>query len=131
MLNELSWGDYLAAVGLLLALYYTGVGILYYREEIKNLLSPKQNTSLQGDPAPISVDEAFEGLEAVAKKVDSILERAGKGASKTMLLPELKQALANYGGLRIPAYKAAVFNHIIHQAKEICGAGISAQELEG
>ncbi len=131
MLNELSWGDYLAAIGVLLAIYYTGVGILFYRTEIGNLIASRTRTSFKGEPDLPPAGEAFEGLEDIAKETSSILERAGNGASKTVLLPELKQALADYGGLRIPAYKAAVFNHIIHQAKEICGVGISADELEG
>jgi hypothetical protein len=131
MLNNLSWGDYLAAIGLLLAIYYTGILALYFRSEIKRMLSPKLRPSPADEPAGPSPDEAFEGLETIAKEISSILERAGKEASKTVLLSELRASLASYGGLRIPAYKAAVFNHITHQAREICGVGISAEELEG
>ena len=41
MLNNYSWGDYLAAVAILVAGYYFLIGALYYRREIKQLISGK------------------------------------------------------------------------------------------
>lgn len=131
MLNELSWGDYLKAAGLLVAIYYLAVAVLYYRKEIRGLLARAGSGSASADTGILSESEAFEVLEVITKEINSILEQAGKGASKPDLLARIRKVLANYGGLRIPAYKVAVFNHIIHEAQEICGVGISVQELEG
>jgi hypothetical protein len=130
MLQGISWSTYLESAAILTAIYYTGVAFLYYRSEIKALLQPKAKTAPHADTANSDNTAAFENLESLVHEIDSILEQAGNQATKDQLLPQLKAKLANYGGLRQPAYRAAVFNHIIKQAEEISGVRLSAGDLE-
>lgn len=58
-----------------------------------------------------------------------ILEKAGKDVGKAALLTQLQLRLTNYGGLRHPAYRAAVNNFIIRDAAECCGVDFSEEEL--
>jgi hypothetical protein len=130
MLQGISWGTYLEAAAISTAIYYAGVAFIFYQKEIKALLQPKAKTA--GNAATGTTDDTatFENLESLVHEIDSILEQAGNQATKDQLLPQLKAKLANYGGLRQPAYRAAVFNHIIKQAEEISGVRIRAEDLE-
>lgn len=137
MLGEISWGNYAAGAGAILCCYYGFVGLGYYREELRAILQSgrkvtNDNTVTENTPAVSSEDNAaFEELEIKVSEINSILHDAGKEADKPVLLLQLSKVTANYDGLRKPAFKAAVFNHIIKSAKEICGVVISEAELEG
>jgi hypothetical protein len=131
MLQGISWSTYLESAAVLTAIYYTAVAIVFYRNEIKPLLQLQAKTVTNADTGSSDDTAAFENLESLVHEIDSILEQAGNQATKNQLLPQLKAKLANYGGLRQPAYRAAVFNHIIKQAEEISGVRISAEELAG
>jgi len=41
MLSNVSWSEYLTVLVILIFLYYFIIGVKYYREEIKSLLSGK------------------------------------------------------------------------------------------
>jgi len=133
ILNNLSWGDYFTGIGILLACYYIGVAAICYRTEINNLIlgSGKEETTEGGDTTAPAPDEISELTKKALHEINSILETAGKEAGKPELLMQLRQVLASYPGIRVPAYKNAVFDYIIREAKQICGVGISAAELEG
>jgi len=133
MLQGISWSNYLEAAAILTAIYYAVVGFVFYLEEIKALVTSKGTSLKKADKINTGTDNtaAFENLESLVHEIDSILEQAGNQAMKDQLLPQLKAKLASYGGLRQPAYRAAVFNHIIKQAEEISGIRISEDELAG
>ncbi|GAA4906227.1 hypothetical protein GCM10023313_06180 [Mucilaginibacter defluvii] len=42
MLNNITWGNYLAVVFLALIIYYAFIGVRFYSREIRALLSKKQ-----------------------------------------------------------------------------------------
>jgi len=138
MLSNVSWSEYLAAVVILLVLYYVIIGLKYYRKEITSLLSGKlpnkDNTSKNVLKSPEGRQQdapSFDELEAVVNDLRySILDKAGNPAIKAELLGQLKQRLASYAGLRRPAYRVAINNYIITHAKEICGVVFSESELE-
>jgi len=48
---------------------------------------------------------------------------------KDDLLYLLQQRLANYAGLQKPAYRVAINNYIMTNAKEICGVVFNEYEL--
>lgn len=135
MLQAISWSTYLEGAAVLSAVYYSGIAIVFYWEEIKAFIISKNQppTEQVRKAADGSTDEtiAFDKLESIVHEIDSILEQAGTQATKDQLLPQLKAKLASYGGLRQPAYRVAVFNHIIKQAEGISGVRISAEELAG
>lgn len=136
MLNKFTWSDYLSAVAIAVLIYYMVIAALYYRTEIKDIISGKTRLRRKeisdDDTAPGEMEEAdFDELEAVVAGLKrSTLEQAGADANKDQLLRQLKQQLANYDGLRRPAYRVAVNHYIIQHAKEICGVAFSEEELD-
>lgn len=129
--NGISWGSFLLVAGTITALYYMVVGSLYYKKEISTLLSGSQRALGGMDQKEADGGEgSFEQLEAVVLDLRSnILEQAGNTVGKADLLARLQLRLTNYGGLRHPAYRAAVNNFIIRDAAELCGAAFSEEEL--
>jgi len=137
MLSRVSWSEYAGVVIILLVIYYAFVGIKYYRNEIMTLLSgklPKKNgtskkeADQKGDE--FSDTSTFDELEMTVNDIRyAILDKAGKQTDKAELSFQLKQRLANYTGLRKPAYRVAINNYIITHAKEICGVVYNADEL--
>lgn len=137
MLDNYSWSDYITAMAILIAGYYLVIGAIYYRTEVRDLLSGKikfNRKKIAEHPSTADegeYDEEFERLEAVVGDLKrSVLEQAGKEATKDQLLSQLKKRLANYDGLRRPAYRVAVNNAIIQNSKEICGVVFSEEELD-
>lgn len=141
MLNNVSWGQYFSGVILILVLYYLIITLIFYRDEIQSFLQPKisgtdagqqKNHNADQTTNALSVPEAeqaADGLQVVVSDLRGILE-AGKEASKEQLLEQLSQRLANYAGLRLPAFRAALSKFIIQHAESICGVILSEEELE-
>ncbi len=130
MLSNVSWEEYLAAVGTLLLLYYLVIGIRYYRKEIKNLLKGKIKTGDNTRSEKSAEEISFEELEAVVFDLRyAVLDKAGKNTSKPELLRQLAGRLEHYAGLRKPAYRAAINNAIIQHAKDSCGIVFTEEEL--
>jgi hypothetical protein len=133
MLQSISWSNYLAGAALIMAVYYAWFFATYYRDELNAFIKSKRQKSNDDNSASDLPEEteAFPKLENIVHEINGILDMAGQQANKDQLLSELKLKLANYDGLRLPAYRVAVFNHIIKHAEETCGVRISADELEG
>jgi len=135
MLNKVSWSEYAGVIVILLIIYYLYIGARYYRHEIKTLLSGKLPKTMRKDNAAqksegLSNDPSFDELETVVNDLRySVLDKAGNPADKAELLGKIKQRLANYSGLRKPAYRVAINNYILTNAKELCGVVFSESEL--
>lgn len=137
MLSEITWNNYLTAVGLTAAAYYIIVGAIYYKKEINDFLKVKIHKGKSG----VSKEEAngregngdkssFEELEQLVGTLRGILQEAGKEAEKPELLIKINARLANYGGLRHPAFRNAIKNFIIINAKTYCDTEFTDDELE-
>lgn len=135
MLNKVSWSEYAGVIVILLIIYYLYIGARYYRHEIKALLSGKLPKIMRKDNAAqkterLSNDPSFDELEAVVNDLRySVLDKAANPADKAELLGKIKQRLTNYSGLRKPAYRVAINNYILTNAKELCGVVFSESEL--
>ena len=133
MLSNVSWSEYLVGLVVLLSFYYLFLGATYFRENIKKVLSgklPGKNNAEPGESKVVTNVSTIEDLEALTDDLRyAILERAGKQAGKAELLTQLSEYLANYTGLRQPAFRFALTNYIIVHAKEICGVVFSEEEL--
>ena len=136
MLSEISWSTYLTAMAAATASYYIIVGLVYYRKEITGFLNRKTgntygtaadgNGKTEGEKAKDDLEE----LEEVVASLRSILDKAGQQAGKEGLISLMNQRLANYGGLRRPAFRNVIRNFIIDWAKTKCGINFSEEELE-
>lgn len=138
MLEHITWGEYLTTVALTAGIYYSVVGIKYYRKELKGLLKRDNNKidddhSKVADETPDQEDGegAFEELEELVSGIRfGILEKAGDGATKESLLEEISEKVASFSGLHNPAYRYALTNFIMQQGMVICGIVFSEEELE-
>jgi len=130
MFSSILWGDYITWTGGILLCYYAGLALVYYRTEIRSLLlTGKEKRS--GDNYDASPEDISEMSSRIIDEIHSIFQEAGLGASKPELLQSINAVLASYGGLRIPAYRSAMYDYIIREGKTICGVGIREDELEG
>jgi len=133
MLHNISWADYITAIGLAMLLYYIAVILLYYRDEAIGFirrepspLSPGTSTLAQ---QAASKEEIFDGLESVVADLITVLRKAGKDASKEEVLSQLRQRLENYAGLPHPAFRKVINNNIITHAAAHCGLQFDEREL--
>lgn len=137
MLSNISWEAYLMAAGGAMLLYYIVIGIrlkMFRKDLLSKLInrqkSGSQNFESADGPATQSANSELDELEMVVSDLRyAILDRAGKEADKAVLLQQLQQRLANYAGLRKPAFRVAINNYIVQHAQEICGVAYSVDEL--
>lgn len=136
MIAAITVSEFVIGVLVFLFGWYIAIIAMYYRREFKDFLKGKSKAKYQkSEPddewEPEVPETTFEELEQVVTDIrHSILEVAGKEANKAELLMQLKARLANYSGLRLPAYQIALNNFIIQHAESICGVVFSEQELE-
>jgi len=139
MFKSITWSHYATAVAILIALWYGIILLAFYRRELFNLFSgkykipvrkKKQQSIAEAEEETEAPESTFEELEGIVTDIrHSILEKAGKTATKEALLSELQSRLANYGGLRQPAFRVAINNFIIQYSESICGVAFSEDEL--
>lgn len=129
MLSKITWSEYWIAVVLCLIAYYLIVLLKYYGPQVKEFIlkqGSKGSTASLYDDSEAEINE----LEDVVRDLRyAIFERAAMPPNKTVILKQLKQRLSGYQGLEKPAFRVALNNQIILQAKEVCGLIISAAEL--
>jgi hypothetical protein len=139
MFTSITWSNYFTALLILAIAWYIIIAIMYYRKEIFNLLQGKYKTPFkkktkvtpESEESEEDSEHTFDELEGIVTDIrHSILEEAGKEANKAELLKQLQQRLANYGGLRQPAFRMAINNFIIQYGESICGVAFSEDELD-
>ena len=140
MFESISWYQYLSAIGIIVIVWYTICIILFYRKSIDSILKgelklktflPKKFTHVLNRNAEGPAKGSFDELEKLVWDIKiNILEKAGTEAQKDWLLGQLQSKVANYDGLRQPAYRNALNNFIINHTQTICGLVIREDELE-
>lgn len=136
MLEGITWSTYLTAIAVAMAVYYATIGMLYYRNEIHGLIKGKTKNRNEAaghaeeDTVATDPKSGFDGLQEVVASIRAILEQAGKEVSKEELLTQVNTKLANYDGLRQPAFRNAIRNFITINAKAYCEVDFTDDELE-
>ena len=132
MLSGISWSTYLTTIAAILICYYLIVIILYYRAEVASFLNHRSVISSESFNAPekYPVDNTLAELESMVNKIDDILENSGKDTQKEELLEQFNPILDGFAGLTVPAWRVALYNHIISKSAEQCGVTISEEELD-
>lgn len=156
MLEQISWKDFLIAIGSGCAAYY---GILAVagkirfdrqrsnnnpppaypgRKAMTSSHMPLPSTGLAEKSEPITEtteeneqadDPEFAALELLADEVQVIITQFGTSpGSKEELLGELRKEIARYPTLSQPAFQRAISNLIIKVAHEECQLTISEEE---
>ncbi|WP_293906151.1 hypothetical protein [Sphingobacterium sp. UBA5670] len=136
MLQNISWGQYLSILILLVLIYYVWYFIKYYQDGIiKRLSKDKSDDDIEVyNPFPEekpSEDLEIELLENMVNEIrEFILDKAGKQVDKNELAQQLESYVANFNGLHKPAFRYALTNYIIQQAEIKCGVVFEERELE-
>lgn len=131
MLERISWGNYFFVIAIAAVIYYLVIILLYYRSDITDILTKRVKNEKESDDEPTALQSnEVQDLEDIVIKIKGILVESGAQVSKDELLANLGQTLMNYNGLQKPAFRVALNNYIIKQAKELCGVGFSEEELE-
>lgn len=121
MLEAITWKQFIIGVASATFLWYVAVILIYYRKELIAFIRR----------SPGNEDASYDELEDLVLEIrHSILEEAGKDATKQELVELLKARMVSYSGLRVPVLRDALNNRIIKDAEEICGVSFSEQELE-
>lgn len=136
MLQQITWTQWIAVLLSITALYYLIYFVKFHWRQWMEKLN-KETEEYEVDLFPDKTDQKdndnsdLEELEAVVSSIKTdILVVAGEEATKEILLEKISSKVANYGGLRLPAYRYALNNFIIQHAKTISGVEIEEDELE-
>lgn len=139
MLQNISWGQYLSVLLILVLIYYVGYFMKYYQEK---LITKLQNKSAEPEESIADLgtqeldqhaadEQEIDELEATVNEIrEFILDKAGKEADKEELVQQLESYVANFNGLHKPAFRYALTNYIIQQAELKCGVVFEEEELE-
>jgi hypothetical protein len=134
MFSTISWSQFIIALAIASAAYYIVICALFYRQEIRSLLTGGIKRPDQ-EPPPVPVLSKTEDMDTpvLRNKIDEIqgiLIRAGQDADRAGLIAQLKDSVASYSGLSLPAHRYALNLYIAKNAKEICGVDLEIDELE-
>lgn len=131
MFNEIAWSDYLTAVLFILIIYYTVVFVIFFPQEIKDFMGSRSligREALEAEQVLINENDLSD-LNATVVKVNEVLMDARIDAEKSELLFKLRKILREFNGLTVPAFRVAIYNHIISESAAQCRITISEEEL--
>lgn len=135
LFKNITWSDYLLAIGAAVVVYYAVVLLLYFRKGLGQKLQYKHQRQVNDVPGEEkrsngNPQELIEDLELTTQDIGHSILVPGNEATHDELLEQLKVRVANFGGLSRPGYRYALNNYIIEKAKKNCGADFSEEELE-
>lgn len=129
MLDQITWNQFLAVMAVALVAWYGTVLLACYGGELRSWIMRKADRVRSNGDSGAPVEGHAGELEHVAADLRGILEKAGKEAGRQQLLSQLSARLANYAGLRQPAFRVALINLIIREAERLCDTRYSQQEI--
>lgn len=152
MLKSVTWGQFFALSGCLLAIYYLIIGSIYYRKEVKNLVKGKRlAVSPPARQAATAVDASasYAGIDDIEdsdseqsqiyEQVNSLTDDLGdlfnaavaEGWDKEQTLALVGRKLANHQNLADTPFETSVNNYIVIQADKSGFTRVSAAQLRG
>ncbi len=138
MINKISWASYYFAITLSVILYYLVVLIIYYKDDIKQLLYTRNSISPAYKLKPI-IENNFEGIDHNLLSIIQSLfdettaffnEASHANLSKEDILNSLKSLLSKYPGVRNSPYTQSIDSMIFQYSKDICSIHLSAGEVD-
>lgn len=143
MLHNITWGQYISLILMLLVIYYGWYFYKYHSSKAKRFLSnpeideplnpfeEKKAIATDIDKEQDQAEELLNQLELLVNRIRSgVLEKYGLEATKEQILDGVFEAVKDFGGLNQEVYKIALHNYIIEHAIRICGVEISEEDLE-
>ena len=136
MLNAVSWTQFLEGIGGLGIVYYAGVILLYYKQELKGLLVKKQlpEKGIPGIHAPANepLDRALMGdVHDLMQELNGVFAEAQKNKYiNNELLYALQLMLRKYPHIKATHFGLPINHYISDTAASHCAISFSEDELE-
>lgn len=156
MFTNISWGNYIVVVILLLASWYLFVGFRFYFDDLKEVISGKRKLQFRrlGDPnygdfqseendqetpAPTSSQPAFGEFDTTFQDVDALVARLksfiADAAKKKLVKKEftyyLQLLLIEYPSVKDSAFRSSVSELIVTECKTVDAISVTQEEAEG
>jgi hypothetical protein len=156
MFTNISWGNYIVVVILLLASWYLFVGFRFYFDDLKEVISGKRKLQFRrlGDPnygdfqseendqetpAPTSSQPTFGEFDTTFQDVDALVARLksfiADAAKKKLVKKEftyyLQLLLREYPSVKDSAFRSSVSELIVTECKTLDSISVTQTEAEG
>lgn len=156
MFTNISWGNYIVVVILLLASWYLFVGFRFYFDDLKEVISGKRKLQFrrlgdpnygdfqselnhQDSPDPISNQSSFGEFDNTFQDVDALVERLKDfiaNARKRKLLKQefldyIQLIFKEYPSVKNSAFRSSVSELIVTECKTLDSISITQTEAEG
>lgn len=156
MFTNISWGNYIVVIILLLTSWYLFVGFRFYFDDFKEVISGKRKLQFRrlGDPnygdfqseendqetpSPTSSQPAFGEFDTIFQDVDALVARLksfiADAAKKKLVKKEftyyLQLLLREYPSVKDSAFRSSVSELIITECKTLGAISVTQAEAEG
>ncbi len=151
MFTNISWGNYIFVVTLLLTVWYLFVGVRFYSHDLQNFLVRKRKPNLQVDDDEFLNDERkvresskftneqiessetdilFQEVEELATKLkEAIANASSKNLNREEFIFLLHLTLKEYPHLKGSPFQVALNNLIVSEFERYGSIHLSAEEL--
>ena len=156
MFTNISWGNYIVVVVLLLASWYLFVGLRFYFDDIKEIVTGKRKLQFhrlektnyqeiqselnyQNSPEVTSTQSSFGEFDTTFQDVDSLVERLKNIISDTVkrkfhkqeFLDYIKSILKEYPSVKDSLFRSSVSELIVSECDKLESITLTQTEAEG
>ena len=138
MLKSITWAEYISFITALALVYYAFIIFLYYKSEIKLLLSGKihlialpTGRKLNSPNSGVSTEPQHSTTELINILSATIQSAASNFSSKTELIEVLKDNLDGHAQLQDDVSRGTIINFITRESRNQCSIHLSEEDLRG
>lgn len=139
MLHNISWGQFISTVLILLAIYYSYVIIAYFRKDLllitqgKSLSHLFKRKTVNGSAqSEANFDKNISIVHELMASLNQIFDEAvSQQFQKPQLLIAIQLKLADYPQLKDTPFQEGVNNHLTQTATNRCDIELTASDLQG
>jgi hypothetical protein len=148
MLNHLSWTSYFEGIISLLVIYYVGIAIRYYRQDIKGLLGAETKTTpglpdqLLYQQASVPANKASghrhltddndpaHDISEADELIAQIKRHIAAAPAPAELIPQIKNIFQTYTAFKTSPHRAAINELVVSECEKTGAAGLSEDEVD-
>lgn len=141
MENNISWSSYWSALISLTLIYYAYVLLVFYRHELRNLLTGKIKKMPTGvlqpslpimehnNPVESGGDALFHSAQSLADETLAYLEQSGHGVKEEILFG-LQQIFKKHRIILNSTYQHAMENLLLSECEAKCAIHLTEEEVK-
>jgi heme/copper-type cytochrome/quinol oxidase subunit 1 len=137
MFSKISWQGFMAAIAVLLFIYYMVIALLYYRRDIarlsRNGFKKSAHQKQTPDPAVSKTENdqtLFSSVHELMDELKTIFTTAAERKfPKQELLMALQSKLKSYAPLKDTFMRSSINYHIVQESQIQCGFAVDEFEL--